>query len=128
MPACLAKKTNGAVEVSVVAATLPISANELLARTDGVASIGVGLFGVVITVFAFRSRARWAWYALWFLPHLLAGPSDRPIAAWHGPDSPGRVPCARLGRTAAPDSRVLPAASLKVTGPTPDAEAMMQLR
>jgi hypothetical protein len=62
----------------VVAATMRTSDNELLTRADGVASLGVGLFGVLITVFAFRSRERWAWYALWFYPafwlaHLIGG-------------------------------------------------------
>jgi hypothetical protein len=33
-------------------------------------AIGVGLFGVVITVCALRSRERWAWYTLWFYPAL----------------------------------------------------------
>jgi uncharacterized membrane protein HdeD (DUF308 family) len=44
----------------VVAATVPISDNQPLTRALGLASIGVGLFGVLITVFAFRSRERWA--------------------------------------------------------------------
>ena len=37
-------------------------------RADGVASIGVGLFGVLITLIPYRRRERWAWFALWFYP------------------------------------------------------------
>ncbi len=44
----------------------------------GVASIGMGLFGVMITVFAYRRRERWAWFILWYYPifwtaHFLGG-------------------------------------------------------
>jgi hypothetical protein len=52
----------------LVAVAVPVSDNEPLTRADGLASIGVGLFGVLITLFGFRSRQRWAWYALWFYP------------------------------------------------------------
>jgi hypothetical protein len=37
-------------------------------RAIGVASIGMGLFGSVITMTAFRRRERWAWVALWYYP------------------------------------------------------------
>lgn len=37
-------------------------------RALGVASIGMGLFGLVITVMAYRRRERWAWFTLWFYP------------------------------------------------------------
>jgi K+ transporter len=39
-----------------------------LARADGVALTGMGLFGTVITVVPFRRRERWAWVVLWFYP------------------------------------------------------------
>jgi polyferredoxin len=52
----------------VFAAVVPTSDDEALMRADGVASLGVAVFGVMITVFAFRSRQRWAWFALWFYP------------------------------------------------------------
>ena len=44
----------------------------------GVASIGMGLFGVMITSVAYRRRERWAWFTLWYYPvfwiaHLLGG-------------------------------------------------------
>ena len=62
----------------VIAATVPMSGDERLMQADGVASIGVGLFGVLITLIPFRRRERWAWFALWFYPafwvvHLVGG-------------------------------------------------------
>jgi hypothetical protein len=43
-----------------------------------VASIGMGLFGLLITTIAYRRRERWAWFALWYYPllwtwHLVGG-------------------------------------------------------
>jgi hypothetical protein len=49
----------------VIAAT---AGDDPLMRADGVASIGVGLFGVLITLIPYRRRERWAWFALWFYP------------------------------------------------------------
>ena len=37
-------------------------------RSIGVASIGMGLFGAMITVTAFRQRQRWAWFSMWYYP------------------------------------------------------------
>src|ERR687897_2356292 len=47
-------------------------------RAIGVASIGMGLFGLLITTIAYRRRERWAWFALWYYPvfwsaHLVGG-------------------------------------------------------
>lgn len=52
--------------------------SDLSLRTIGVASIGMGIFGVMITFFAYRQRERWAWYTLWYYPifwalHLYGG-------------------------------------------------------
>ena len=52
----------------VIAATVPMPGDEPLMQADGVASIGVGLFGVLITLIPYRRRERWAWFALWFYP------------------------------------------------------------
>jgi hypothetical protein len=46
-------------------------------RSIGVASIGMGLFGAMITLTAFRARRPWAWFTLWYYPifwatHLVA--------------------------------------------------------
>jgi hypothetical protein len=34
----------------------------------GVASVGMGLFGVMITLTAFKRRERWAFFSLWYYP------------------------------------------------------------
>ncbi len=62
----------------LVILVLPGSNDPLAMRADGVASIGMGLFGLMITVTAFRRRERWAWFTLWYYPlfwlaHLLGG-------------------------------------------------------
>ncbi len=46
----------------------PGSSDPLPMRAVGVASIGMGLFGLLITVIAYRRRERWAWFALWYYP------------------------------------------------------------
>ena len=56
----------------------PGSSDPLFQRALGVSSIGMGLFGVMITVIAYRRRERWAWFILWYYPvfwlaHLLGG-------------------------------------------------------
>ncbi len=62
----------------LVIIALPGSNDPLAMRADGVASIGMGLFGLMITVTAYRRRERWAWFTLWYYPlfwlaHLLGG-------------------------------------------------------
>lgn len=37
-------------------------------RAIGVACIGMGMFGSMITLTAFRRHERWAFYALWYYP------------------------------------------------------------
>jgi len=54
------------------------SSNASFVRAIGVASIGMGLFGVMITVNAYRRGERWAWFTLWYYPvfwiaHFLGG-------------------------------------------------------
>jgi len=56
----------------------PGSNNSLFLRAIGVASIGMGLFGVMISVIPYRRRERWAWFTLWYYPvfwsaHLFGG-------------------------------------------------------
>jgi hypothetical protein len=62
----------------LITAVWPGSSDQLSVRATGVASIGMGLFGVMITAIAFRRRERWAWFTLWYYPifwtaHLLGG-------------------------------------------------------
>ena len=62
----------------LIATVLPGSSDSLAQQAIGVASIGMGLFGVMITVIAYRRRERWAWFTLWYYPvfwivHLLGG-------------------------------------------------------
>jgi 1,4-dihydroxy-2-naphthoate octaprenyltransferase len=45
-----------------------VGVDPLFSRSIGVASIGMGLFGSLITLFAYRRRERWAWFALWYYP------------------------------------------------------------
>jgi hypothetical protein len=62
----------------LIVALVPASSDARYLRADGVALAGMGLFGVLITVMAYRRRERWAWLALWYYPlfwaaHLLGG-------------------------------------------------------
>lgn len=65
---CLAVIGVGILVFGVIAVAAPPSGDEGLGRANGVASIGMGLFGLLITVVPFRRRERWAWFALWFYP------------------------------------------------------------
>ena len=46
----------------------PGSDNPLFLRAIGVASIGMGLFGVLITLIPYRRHERWAWFTLGYYP------------------------------------------------------------
>ena len=52
----------------VIALATPGTAGGPLQRAIGVASIGTGLFGFLITAIPYSRRERWAWFALWFYP------------------------------------------------------------
>ena len=56
----------------------PGARDAVFLRTIGVASIGMGFFGVMITLIPYKRRERWAWFTLWYYPlfwlaHLLGG-------------------------------------------------------
>ena len=56
----------------------PGASDAVILRTIGVASIGMGFFGVMITLIPYKRRERWAWCTLWYYPlfwlaHLLGG-------------------------------------------------------
>lgn len=62
----------------LIAAVVPASSGPPYLRAIGVASIGMGIFGLLITTIAYRRRERWAWFALWYYPifwtaHLVGG-------------------------------------------------------
>ena len=62
----------------LIAAVWPGPSDARFLRAIGVASIGMGLFGVMITLLPYRRRERWAWLTLWYYPvfwsaHLLGG-------------------------------------------------------
>ena len=62
----------------LIVTVVPTSSNPPYMRAIGVASIGMGLFGLLITTIAYRRRERWAWFALWYYPlfwtaHLVGG-------------------------------------------------------
>ena len=52
----------------LVVVVLPGADNQQYLRAIGAASIGMGLFGVMITLRAFRQRERWAYLTLWYYP------------------------------------------------------------
>ena len=51
-----------------VVAAVPMGGDAGLYRANGLASIGLGLFGTLIVLVPYRRRERWAWFALWFYP------------------------------------------------------------
>ena len=62
----------------LITTAVPASSDPPYLRAIGVASIGMGLFGLLITTIAYRRRERWAWFALWYYPvfwtaHLVGG-------------------------------------------------------
>jgi hypothetical protein len=62
----------------LIVAIWPGPSNILFLRAIGIASMGMGLFGIMITTIAFRRRERWAWFTLWYYPifwttHFLGG-------------------------------------------------------
>jgi len=65
---CLVVVSVGILAFGVVVAVVPMTGDVLLYRADGLASIGVGLFGGLLALVPFRRRESWAWFALWFYP------------------------------------------------------------
>jgi multisubunit Na+/H+ antiporter MnhB subunit len=62
----------------LIVTAMPASSDPPYLRAIGVVSIGMGLFGLLITTIAYRRRERWAWFALWYYPvfwtaHLVGG-------------------------------------------------------
>jgi hypothetical protein len=62
----------------LIATVVPTSSDPPYLRAISVASIGMGIFGLLITTVAYRRRERWAWIAVWYFPifwtaHLVGG-------------------------------------------------------
>lgn len=75
---CLAVVSVGVLGFGLVVLLVPPAGDAPLYRADGLASFGLGLFGLLLTVLPYRRRERWAWWALWFYPvfwltHLILG-------------------------------------------------------
>ena len=75
---CQALVSAAILSFGIVVVLLPTEGDGLLLRADGLAVIGVGLFGGLIALIPFRRGERWAWWALWFYPvfwtvHLVGG-------------------------------------------------------
>ena len=52
----------------LIVTVVPTSTDPPYLRAIGMASIGMGLLGLLITTIAYRRRERWAWFALWYYP------------------------------------------------------------
>lgn len=52
----------------VIVVAIPAGGETPYFRPDGVAAIGMGLFGLLITTNAYRRRERWAWFVSWYYP------------------------------------------------------------
>lgn len=65
---CLVPVSLAVLVFGVVVAVVPMGEDVALYRADGLASTGLGLFGVLIVLVPYRRIERWAWWALWFYP------------------------------------------------------------
>jgi len=65
---CLLAVGIGILAFGLIAVMAPGSSDEGLLRANGLAAIGLGLFGSVIAVVPFRRGEPWAWMTLWFYP------------------------------------------------------------
>lgn len=65
---CLAANSLAILVFGVVVAVWPPDEGAALYRADGLASAGLGLFGLLIVLVPYRRIERWAWCTLWFLP------------------------------------------------------------
>jgi len=61
----------GILGFGIIVTTYPQIAGpteEGLLRAIGVATTGMGIFGVMITLGAYRRKEEWAWFTLWYYP------------------------------------------------------------
>ena len=74
---CLVIVSVGIFGFGVITVLPSVAGGNLLIVANGLASIGLGLFGGLIVLIPFRRGERWAWSVLWFYPvfwvvHLVA--------------------------------------------------------
>ena len=74
---CLVIVSVGILGFGVITVLPAVAGGNLLIVANGLASIGLGLFGGLIVLIPFRRGERWAWSVLWFYPvfwvvHLVA--------------------------------------------------------
>ena len=65
---CLGLVSLSILVFGAVILVVPMGPDEGLYRADGLASIGLGLFGGLLVLVPYRRVERWAWWALWFYP------------------------------------------------------------
>jgi hypothetical protein len=65
---CLVVVSVGILGFGAVTVLPTVSGDNVLIIANGLASIGLGLFGGLIALIPFRRGERWAWWALWFYP------------------------------------------------------------
>jgi hypothetical protein len=75
---CLVVVSVGILGFGVITVLPPVAGGNLLIVANGLASIGLGLFGGLIALIPFRRGEKWAWWVLWFYPvfwavHMVAG-------------------------------------------------------
>ena len=102
---CLVIVSVGILGFGVITVLPAVAGGNLLIVANGLASIGLGLFGGLIVLIPFRRGERWAWSVLWFYPvfwvvHLVAE-----LPPGQGPHPPDCVHRALRGRSATTRSR-----------------------
>ena len=102
---CLVIVSVGILGFGVITVLPAVAGGNLLIVANGLASIGLGLFGGLIVLIPFRRGERWAWSVLWFYPVFWAAAPGRPTAPGQGPHPPGCVRRALRGRSATTRSR-----------------------
>jgi hypothetical protein len=58
----------GILVFGIITVLPPVVGGNLLILSNGLASIGLGLFGGLIALIPFRRSQVWAWWVLWYYP------------------------------------------------------------
>lgn len=65
---CLPTASLAILVFGAVVAVAPPGGDAALYRADGLASFGLGLFGLLVVLVPYRRKERCAWSVLWFYP------------------------------------------------------------